>query len=88
MTAKPAESNSWLEKLNALRRTPLQSAPAASGAVPPSRKTRKAITTWQDAAAVKQLKALAHRTERSQQELIAEALNLLFDRYRKPPVAT
>jgi hypothetical protein len=87
MTAKPAEHNTWLEKLTALRRTPLEPVPPAPSPVPPSRRKRTAITTWQDTAAVKQLKDLAHKTERSQQELIAEALNLLFERYKKPPVA-
>jgi hypothetical protein len=48
-------------------------------AVPPSRRVKKAVTTWQDAVAVQQLKDLAHERGVSQQKLIAEAFNLLFE---------
>jgi hypothetical protein len=56
--------------------------------VPPSRKNRKSFTTWQDETALKELRNLAHETGRKQQELVAEALNLLFVKYGKRAVAT
>ena len=55
--------------------------------VPPSRRRAKAMTVWQDEAAIKQLKELAVERNASQQKLVAEALNLLFSRYGKPPIA-
>jgi hypothetical protein len=53
-----------------------------------SRKNRKSFTTWQDETAIKELRNLAHETGRKQQELVAEALNLLFVKYGKRAVAT
>ena len=56
--------------------------------VPPSRKNRKSFTTWQDETALSALRALAHETGKSQQMLVAEALNLLLTKYGKRTVAT
>ena len=56
--------------------------------LPPSRRAKKAMTTWQDAVAVKQLKDLSHERGISQQKLIAEAFNLLFAKYGKPAIAS
>jgi hypothetical protein len=56
--------------------------------VPPSRKNRKALTTWQDQAAIKQLRHLANELGVSQQALIAEGINLVLAKYAKPTVAT
>ena len=56
--------------------------------VPPSRKNRKSFTTWQDETALKELRAISHETGKSQQMLIAEALNLLLTKYGKRTVAT
>ena len=55
--------------------------------VPPSRKNRKSFTTWIDEAALKELRDLSRETGRKQQELIAEALNMLFVKHGKPRVA-
>jgi hypothetical protein len=69
-----------------------QPAPAQNGPtiypVPPSRKTRKCLATWQDAVVLKQLDDLAHETGTSKQALVAEALNMLMAKYNKPTVAT
>jgi antitoxin-like ribbon-helix-helix protein len=56
--------------------------------VPPSRRTRKSFTTWQDEAALKQLKHLAMELGLSQQALIAEGINHVLAKYGKPTVAT
>ena len=56
--------------------------------MPPSRKNRKSFTTWQDAAALSELRALSHETGKSQQRLVAEALNLLLTKYGNRTVAT
>jgi len=55
---------------------------------PPSRRNRKALTTWQDDAAVKQLKDIANEHGLSQQALIAEGINYVLAKYKRPPVAT
>jgi hypothetical protein len=62
-------------------------AAAAAPSRPPSRKTRQSMTVWQEEAAIKQLRLLAVEQDMSQQELVAEALNLLFSRYGKQPIA-
>ena len=56
--------------------------------VPPSRRTRKSFTTWQDEAALKQLKQLAAALGISQQALIAEGINHVLAKYGKPTVAS
>jgi Antitoxin-like ribbon-helix-helix len=84
---KDPERNSWLERLNPMRRMP-QARPAGVYAVPPSRANRKALTTWQDAAALKQLRHLANDLGTSQQALIAEGINHVLAKYNKPTVAT
>jgi hypothetical protein len=56
---------------NSMRRIP-QARRAGASAVPPHHPNRKALTTWQDAAALKQLKNLANDLGVSQQALIAQ----------------
>ena len=88
MTRK-VDHNSWLDRLRPLSRN-TEPAPAPSAPpypIPPGRRDRTTISTWQDNGAAKQLKALAFETGKSQQALMAEALNLLFDKYEKPQVA-
>ena len=53
----------------------------------PSRKNRKSITTWQDEAALKELRAISAETGISQQALIAEGINYVLAKYRKRSVA-
>jgi hypothetical protein len=54
---------------------------------PPSRKGTKAITGHFDPAVSKQLKQLSLDHDTSVQALLAEALNDLFQKYSKPPIA-
>jgi hypothetical protein len=42
---------------------------------------------WTVAAAKRQLRMLAAENDTTQQDLMAEALNLLFQRHGKPPIA-
>jgi hypothetical protein len=53
-----------------------------------SRRGKLAILTWQEPAVRKQLQLLAIEQEATQQALFAEALNLLFLKYGKPPIAS
>jgi hypothetical protein len=53
----------------------------------PSRRGKVAITQWVDPAVRKQLARLAIDIDSSQAALVAEALNLLFEKYGQPPIA-
>jgi hypothetical protein len=55
--------------------------------IPPSRRGKKAITVHFDPAACKQLKQLSMDEETTVQALMAEALNDLFEKYGKNPIA-
>jgi ribosomal protein L16/L10AE len=52
-----------------------------------TRAGKSGIITWQLPAVRKQLKMLSIETDKSQQELFAEALNMLFAHYGKPQIA-
>lgn len=53
----------------------------------PSRRGKVAITHWVDPAVRKQLARLSIDHDSSQGALVAEALNLLFEKYGQPPIA-
>ena len=89
-TDQGQDRNAWLDRLNPLRRTP-QPEPTPRRSpypTPPSRKNRRVLTTWQDDAALKQLKMLAVELEVSQQSLVAEGINYVLAKYGRPSVAT
>ena len=56
--------------------------------VPPSRRHRKAVTTWQDEVALRQREHVASETGISQQALLAEGINYVLVKYGKAAVAT
>ena len=62
--------------------------PSPPAYVTPSRRTKKTFTAWADVDALEQLKRLAAHKRTSQQKLIAEAFNLLFEKHGLPPIAT
>lgn len=66
--------------------TPSTPTPPASGKRP-DREGRVPLPFWTTAAAKKQLRLLAAEEDSTQQELMAEALNLLFKNRGKPPIA-
>jgi len=53
----------------------------------PSRVGRVAFASWQTVDTVRQLRILAAEQGTTLQALTAEALNLLFTKHRKPPLA-
>jgi len=55
--------------------------------VKPSRVGLKQINCYQPPETARQLKILAAEQGRSMESLMAEALNLLFEKYQKPPIA-
>lgn len=52
-----------------------------------NRRGKVIISAYFDPAVRKQLAFLAVEKERTQADLIAEALNLLFEKYQRPPIA-
>ena len=95
MSKKPPEDDrdGILTKLMSLGRgrsaLPPTPEPAAEPTyVPPSRQTKKTFTAWMDKDALAQLKRLSEHKRISQQKLIAEAFNLLFEKHGLPPIAT
>ena len=52
-----------------------------------SRIGKVSIGVWVDPAVRKQLAQLSLDTDKDQADLLAEGLNLLFERYAKPPIA-
>jgi hypothetical protein len=69
------------------QKEPSNAVESTKGDIPPSRVGKKAITGFFDPAVSKQLKQLALEEDKSSQALIAEALNLLFEKYAKKPIA-
>ncbi len=63
-----------------------ESAPMAAYDAP-SRKGKVAISAYFDPAVRKQLAILAIKEDKSQAALVADALNLLFERHGEPPIA-
>jgi hypothetical protein len=66
---------------------PEPAAVAATVARPPSRQGKVAVAAYFNPTVRKQLAILAVREDRSQAALLAEALNLLFERHGEPPIA-
>jgi hypothetical protein len=57
-----------------------------SGAKPSKRGTM--LVTQHDPAVIKQLKLLAAERNTTQQKLVAEGLNIVFQKYGKQPIAS
>ncbi len=60
---------------------------AAAKVVQRSRVGKVSIGVWVDPAVRKQLAQLSLDTDKDQSDLLVEALNLMFERYGKPPIA-
>lgn len=65
---------------------PVDTTPASSQAAP-SRKGKVVISAYFDTAVRQQLAILSIKQEKSQAAMMAEALNLLFEKYSEPPIA-
>ena len=76
-------------KLSAVANDHVEAAPdtAPPPTVQASRRTTKAITVHFPEEVRRQLKALAGAEGRQVDDMVAEALNLLFALYRKPEIA-
>lgn len=59
----------------------------AAGRVKRGRDGLKPIMTWHDPAVRQQLKLLAVETDKTEQKLMQEALNLLLAKHGKPQIA-
>ncbi len=76
-----------LQEKEAVKRHPEPAPPADNQQRPPTRIGKVSITQWVDPAVRKQLQHLALDHDKDQYELVNEGLNLLFERYGKPPIA-
>ena len=65
----------------------LGTTPKPTAMVPPSRQGKKMISGHFDKDVHRQLKMLALERDTSIQSLLSEALNALFERNNKPPIA-
>ena len=65
----------------------VETTPKPTAAVPPSRQGKKIISGHFDKDVHRQLKMLAIERDTSIQDLLSEALNALFERNNKPPIA-
>ncbi len=65
----------------------VETTPKSTVAVPPSRQGKKMISGHFDKDVHRQLKMLAIEKDTSIQDLLSEALNALFERNNKPPIA-
>lgn len=61
--------------------------PRVGGVRPPSRLGKKTVAGHFDPAVSRQLRAIALEHDSTVQELLSEALNGLFEKYGKPPIA-
>ena len=67
--------------------TAVENTSKLTAAVPPSRQGKKMISGHFDKDVHRQLKMLALEKDTSIQGLLSEALNALFERNNKPPIA-
>ena len=67
--------------------SPITNAPPSQSAAAATRRGTKAITVHFPEDVRRQLKSLAAEEGRSMEDMVAEALNLLFARHRKPELA-
>ncbi len=65
----------------------VETTPKLTAMVPPSRQGKKMISGHFDKDVHRQLKMLALEKETSIQDLLSQALNALFERNDKPPIA-
>jgi hypothetical protein len=70
---------------------PVKSAPKAATSAKasdrPDREGRKPLPFWTTEAAKKQLRMMAAEMDTTQQDLMTDALNMLFQKHGKPPIA-
>lgn len=97
MSKKPSLSSALhsLESRNAVPAAPTRASATeeesggdtAKAAPPPSRQGKKTIAGHFDPAVSRQLRALGLEQDRTVQDLLSEALNGLFEKHGKPPIA-
>lgn len=76
-----------VQERHAVQRHPSPEAKPQKLAAIPSRNGKVSIGHWVDPIVRKQLAQLALDEDRNQAYFLNEALNLLFEKYGKPPIA-
>jgi hypothetical protein len=54
---------------------------------PPSRRGRAGLTTYHEPTVLQQLREIAVQNRTTQQKLVAEGLNYVFEKYGRPKIA-
>ncbi len=85
--SRPKTLSAALQTFETKRPGPVAATMATTAQPPPSRVGKKTIAGHFDPAAARQLKALAVDQDRTVQALLGEALNDLFAKHGKPPIA-
>jgi hypothetical protein len=73
--------------LSVFKRTPAKPEASTATEKRPDRAGRTALPFWASLAARKQLRVMAAEMDTTQQHLMVEALNDLFRKHGKPPIA-
>ena len=91
-TTKKTSLSTALHEASGKKTTPMPTAtdtpiPIQQPDIPPSRRGKKIISGYFDPAVARQLKQLALDNDQTVQALLSEALNDLFTKYNKQPLA-
>lgn len=91
MSTKDTVRDGFLGRVTGLGKKSERPAPDEADALGnPKPKTvteKKSITVWMDPAAIKQFKTLAREQDLKIEELMAEAMNMVFAKYHKGEIA-
>jgi hypothetical protein len=87
MTVDFAKGLHALQKREAVKRHPESALSPEQLHRTATRRGKVSITQWVDPAVRKQVQQIALDHDREQCDLVNEAINLLFEKYGKPPIA-
>jgi hypothetical protein len=87
MTVNFKEGLKTLQEKEAVKRHPEPPARVEKPGRSPSRQGKVPLTQWVDPAVRKQVQQIGLDHDKDQYELVDEALNLMFEKYGKPPIA-
>jgi hypothetical protein len=87
MTVDFAKGLRSIQEKEAVKRHPEPALIAYQPQRAATRRGKVSITQWVDPAVRKQLQQLVLDHDKEQYELVNEALNLLYEKYGKPPIA-
>lgn len=87
MNKKGSLADALLKKPEVSKRKKHEPHKHSASSRPPSRQGKKNISAWVDPDVLKQVKQIAIDEDKTSQDLLSEALNGLFAKYRKAQIA-